>query len=179
MPEIEILPAESTDYPRLIGLDHSYQSSYVWQIDRVVEAMQVSINFREIRLPRVVRLEYPYSREQMERDWGKHPVVLIAGIKDTTVGYVYLKEGILPYTAWVKHLVVRPDMRRKGIASGLALAAQEWALQRSLRRVVIEMQSKNHPAIRMAMKLGFDFSGYQDRFYPNHDLALFFSRYLR
>jgi hypothetical protein len=41
------------------------------------------------------------------------------------------------------------------------------------------MQSKNYPAVHMAMKLGYEFSGYQDHFYANGDIALFFTRYLR
>jgi len=41
------------------------------------------------------------------------------------------------------------------------------------------MQSKNNPAIRMANKLGFSFCGFRDHYFPNQDLALFFSRFVR
>jgi RimJ/RimL family protein N-acetyltransferase len=37
------------------------------------------------------------------------------------------------------------------------------------------MQSKNHPAIAMARKLGFSYAGYSDRYYVDQDIALFFS----
>jgi ribosomal protein S18 acetylase RimI-like enzyme len=39
----------------------------------------------------------------------------------------------------------------------------------------LDMQSKNYPAIRLAQKMGFVFSGYSDHYYPNQDIALFFS----
>jgi RimJ/RimL family protein N-acetyltransferase len=41
------------------------------------------------------------------------------------------------------------------------------------------MQSKNHPAIQLAHKLGFEFCGYNDHYFSNQDIALFFSRPLR
>jgi RimJ/RimL family protein N-acetyltransferase len=76
-------------------------------------------------------------------------------------------------------LAVNRDDRCKGIASGMVLAAQEWALQRNLRRLNISIQSKNFPAVRMALKIGYEFCGYQDHYYSNRDIALFFTRYLR
>jgi RimJ/RimL family protein N-acetyltransferase len=36
------------------------------------------------------------------------------------------------------------------------------------------MQSKNYPAIALARKLGFSYSGYSDRYYADQDIALFF-----
>jgi GNAT superfamily N-acetyltransferase len=76
-------------------------------------------------------------------------------------------------------LVVVPSARRKGIASALILAAQDWARRRNDRRMILELQSKNTPAIRMALKLGFEFCGYNDHYYLNQDIALFFTQFLR
>jgi ribosomal protein S18 acetylase RimI-like enzyme len=45
--------------------------------------------------------------------------------------------------------------------------------------MVLEMQPKNYPAIQLAQKLGFDFCGYNDRYYANRDIALFFAKGLR
>lgn len=179
MPEIEIRPAAPPDFPLLWEIDHAFSSNYVWQMERIVEEGQVTVRFREVRLPRAVRIEYPYSRDYMEREWGNHPTVLLAGMSGMPVGYVQLKEMVLPQTALVKDLAVRPEVRRKGVASGLILAVQDWAAQRGMRRVAIEIQSKNHAGIELAKKLGFEFTGYQDRFYPSQDIALFFSRFFR
>jgi ribosomal protein S18 acetylase RimI-like enzyme len=55
-------------------------------------------------------------------------------------------------------------------------AANQWALAHSLARVMLEVQTKNHPAIAFAQKNGFQFCGYNERYYPNGDIALFFSR---
>jgi ribosomal protein S18 acetylase RimI-like enzyme len=75
--------------------------------------------------------------------------------------------------------VVREKYRRKGIGSALVRTAQELAQRRQMRRMVIEAQYKNAPAIHLALKLGFDFSGYNDQYYASPDIALFFTRILR
>ena len=41
------------------------------------------------------------------------------------------------------------------------------------------MQSKNFPAICFAQKHGLNFCGYNDRYYHNQDLALFFGMVLK
>ncbi len=58
------------------------------------------------------------------------------------------------------------------------MAAHEWAQQMENHRAVIEMQSKNSAAVRLAQKLGYEFCGYNDQYYVTRDVALFFGRLL-
>jgi RimJ/RimL family protein N-acetyltransferase len=58
-------------------------------------------------------------------------------------------------------------------------AIQAWALERGVRRLVIETQSKNQACIRLAQKFGYEFCGYNDQYYPTQDVALFFGRALK
>jgi ribosomal protein S18 acetylase RimI-like enzyme len=179
MPEIVIQPATAADWQNLIEIDNSYSTSYVWQMDRTLDEGQVTINFREVRLPRSVNVEYPRSPQRMSEEWAKPAMILKACLDSVMIGYIRVDEGLSPSTAWVTDLAVHPDVRRQGMASGLILAAQDWAMQRNLRRMIVEMQSKNFPAISMVLKLGYEFSGYQDQYYANQDIALFFTRFLR
>ena len=82
-------------------------------------------------------------------------------------------------TAWITDLVVSPRYRRQEIATLLLQSVQTWAVQRKNRRVLLEMSSKNNPAIRLAQKLGFEFCGYNDAYYEQQDIALFFGRFIR
>jgi ribosomal protein S18 acetylase RimI-like enzyme len=179
MPEIEIRPAVLKDIAFLAEIEHQTQSNYVWQMDRVVDEDEINIRFREIRLPRAVRIEYPRPTHFLLDQWTQRTQILVALIANEPVGYIALSDQQAPFTAWVNDLAVSQTVRRKGIASALVMASQEWAIQRGLRRMILEMQSKNHAAIRLALKLGFEFGGYSDHYYSNQDIALFFASYLR
>ena len=63
-------------------------------------------------------------------------------------------------------------------ASALVLAAQDWCGKKGIHRLTLEMQPKNYPAIQFAYKLGFEFSGYNDQYYRDQEIAIFFSSYL-
>ena len=179
MPAIEIRPAALLDLTELMKIEHSFDTTNVWQMDRSLETNQVVINFREIRLPRAVHVEYPRSLDFFGEEGFQQSILLVALLSGTPVGYIRLKEEMEPHTVWVRDLAVSRDVRRKGIASVLVLSAQDWAVQRNFKRVVIEVQSKNVAAIHMAGKLGYEFCGYNDHYYASQDIALFFARYLR
>jgi ribosomal protein S18 acetylase RimI-like enzyme len=79
---------------------------------------------------------------------------------------------------WISNLVIEQRYRRQGLGSKLLKAAIQWAVERDIRQITLEAQTKNYPAISFAQKHGFQFCGYNERYYPNGDIALFFSRYL-
>ena len=180
MPEIEIRPAAAADIPLLMALDHSYSSDFVWQMDIQALDGQISASFREMRLPRSVRVEYPRPVRSFAEEWSQRSAVLVAVHQEQPCGYISLVQETAPATTWARDLVVERRLRRQGIGATLVLAGQEWALrQGQTRQLVLEMQPKNHPAISLALKLGFDFCGYNDRYYANHEIGLFFARSLR
>lgn len=179
MPKIEIRPALSADIIELISIDHSCRTNYVWQMDRAIEDGQIVISFREIRLPRPTQVNYPRPVELLEDEWQQSSGLMIAIHNSIHVGYVRIIEVKENQSTIIKALVVEPSIRRQGIGTALVLAAQNWSIQRANRRLMIEIPPKSYPAIKLAFKLGFDFSGYNDSYYPNKDIALFFSKYLK
>lgn len=180
MPEVEIRPAVRSDLPYLLRIDHSYQSLYVWQMDRMVEDGQISVHFRQTRLPRAVRVDYAGINPLLnEENWFRYQAVLVGCVAQVPAGYIGLSDQFAPKTLWVTDCVVREDLRRQGIGTALVLAAQEWGVQNGFRKAILEMQSKNHPAMQLARKLGYEFCGYNDHYYFNQDIALFFSHPLR
>jgi ribosomal protein S18 acetylase RimI-like enzyme len=179
MPEIEIRPAISADIPALIAIDHHYTSDNVWQMEIQQDESQIAISFREVRLPRSVRVDYPRSPGELTDTWTQRSGVLVALLEGEPIGYACLMLELAPLTTWMTDLVVARRLRRQGIASALVLAAQEWAAEHDSRYLVLEMQPKNIPALKLVQKLGFDFCGYNDRYYTNHDIGLFFAKAVR
>lgn len=179
MPEIEIRPATASDIPILSKIEHNYSSEYVWQMELDAEDHQVGVRFREIHLPRSVRVEYPRPVVNLADEWTQRSGILVALHEGETVGYISVMLGVAPATTWIRDLAVNGRARRQGIGSALVLAAQEFGFRNNTRRIVMEVQPKNYAAIRLAQKLGFDFCGYNDRYYANSDIALFYGKLLR
>jgi len=176
--ELQIRPVVAPDLPNLMQLDHSSTSDYVWQLDLRKENGQVLAGFREVRLPRPIKVDYPRNPQALADEWTQRSIALIALADGLPVGYACILEHSRATTAWITDLVVGKASRRKGVGSGLLNAAQAWASSRNVRDIFMEMTSKNHPAIRLAHKLGFEFCGYNDHYYVTQDVALFFGRSL-
>jgi ribosomal protein S18 acetylase RimI-like enzyme len=179
MPEVQIRSAVASDLSALIAIDHSCQTEYVWQMEVHHEEGQMGAIFREIRLPRTITVLYPRPVKGLSESWNRRFGVLVAVIGKQTVGYARTTDSILPHTAWLLDVVVSPRFRRQGIASTLVLAAQSWGVDRKNHRAMLEMPSKNNPAVRLAQKLGYEFCGYNDQYYETQDIALFFGRSIR
>jgi len=176
MVEIKIRACLASDLTPLMAIDHSCQSDYVWQMDPQREEGQAGATFREIRLPHAVSVPYPRPVATLAETWNRRAGFLVGLTADQIAGYVRMNDTILPHTAWITDVVVAPRFRRQGIGSALLLAAQAWALDRKNTFCMLEMPSKNHAAIRLAQKLGYEFCGYNDRYYESRDIALFFGR---
>ena len=179
MTDLDVRPTIATDLPRLMGMDHAVTSDHVWQLELRRDSGQMLATFREVRLPRPIELAYPHDPFALADEWRRKSLMLTAFTGTEAVGYICLVERVGASVAWVTDLVVAPAARRRGVASTLLTAAQGWAMERGNRRVMIEMPSKNHAAIRMAQKHGYEFCGYNDHYYLTQDVALFFAKALK
>jgi GNAT superfamily N-acetyltransferase len=177
--EIQIRPTVATDLPRLMAMDHTTTSDYVWQLELRREVNQIAATFREVRLPRSISLVYPHDQYALSDEWTRKSMMFTALNQTDPVGYVSLVERKGAYVVWVTDLVVANDARRQGVASLLLNTSQEWAVSRSARRIILEMQSKNQACVHLAQKYGYEFCGYNDQYYATQDIALFFSKNLK
>jgi ribosomal protein S18 acetylase RimI-like enzyme len=175
---IEIRPAVSTDLPRMMGMDHSVTSEYVWQLDLRRESGQISASLREVRLPHPIAVAYPRNPFSLADEWQYKSAVLVA-VDASVMGYICIMEQSAATVTWITDLVVIPDQRQRGIGSLLLKSAYAWAMERGSHMIIFEMQAKNQPAIRLAQKAGLEFCGYNDHYYANQDVALFFGRVLK
>jgi GNAT superfamily N-acetyltransferase len=169
-----IRSAISSDIPWLMKLDHGYSTDHVWQMALRQETDEIAISFREVRLPRPMRVGYPRDYMKLADEWTFRSAIFVAERESIPIGYIAYVEGPSPNSAWVTDLVVGLIERRQGIGSQLFNYGLDWCRDRSLSRVYIEMQSKNYPAICFSKRLGVNFVGYSDSYYPNQDIALFF-----
>jgi len=173
---ITVRSAISSDIHVLAAMDHGYSTSHVWQMTFQSGTADVAVSFREVRLPRPMRVSYPRHPERLVDHWTEKLEMLIAEEEETPLGYVTLLSGPAEDSLWISDLAVDLRTRRMGIGTALVNSAAAWGSERGFSRLFLEMQSKNYPAICLARKTGFAFTGYSDQHYPEEEIALFFCR---
>jgi GNAT superfamily N-acetyltransferase len=174
MQTLQIRNAISSDIPHLMQLDHGYRTDHVWQMNTREDSEEFAVSFREVRLPRPMRVNYPRDPSRLADEWILHSGFLVAERDGNVIGYITFIDGPAPNAAWTTDLVVGHGDRRQGVATHLLRTGIEWCKERSLGRLYVEMQSKNYPAICLCKKMGLRFLGYSDSYYPDLDIALFF-----
>ncbi len=158
-------------------LDHTYETDYVWQMDARQDGDEQAIRFRTVRLPRRIRAAYPRDASMLLASWAQRDCFLVAAVDQYVLGYVNMR--VDPHRrGWIHDLVVGAPLRRRRIGSALLEQATRWAVLHGLLALTIETQTKNFPGIMFASSKGFTFSGFNDQYYSNQDIALFFSKRL-
>jgi len=174
-----IRSASPSDYERCTALDHSVSADQVWQMSVTELDGAQTVTFQPARLPRSTKVLYPRTGDTLYNSWNGHACFLVAEWEEDVVAYVNIRYEQTIEAAWIADLVVDRAFRLKGMGTALLRAAREWALAQQVRRLIVETQTKNFPAISFLQKRGLTLCGYNDLYYPNQDIALFFGQTLR
>jgi ribosomal protein S18 acetylase RimI-like enzyme len=192
-----IRSAQLTDLNACLALDPNSQTDHVWQMDAREEADGRVVRFHTVRLPRVMRVAYPRQRDDLLKCWQGGSTVLVASDRRApkpangetapsqgeelpqVFGYCQLDLAPWQQTGWISHLVVDRRFRRRGFGTAMLKAALAWGQQQGLKRLMCAVQTKNYPGISFCEKQGFVFCGFNDHYFVNRDIAVFFSHKLR
>jgi GNAT superfamily N-acetyltransferase len=168
--------AELADLNLCCELDSSYVTDYVWQMHAHENERSIEVRFDTVRLPRPMKVEYPRHPDELLPNWRRGECFLAAADDSgQPIGFLDMTAQTWHGVGWIQNLIVHQRYRRQGVATALLRAARYWALDNELSKLMLEAQTKNYPAIRFAQKHRFVFCGYNDRYYSNGDIAVFFS----
>jgi ribosomal protein S18 acetylase RimI-like enzyme len=176
---MDIRPATLSDLNDCLSIDHNCETDHVWQMQDQRSMYRVSVAFDVVRLPRRMRIPYPRDVEQLVEDWQRGEGFLVAEVDGEVRGYVDIMSRPWQGVGWVTNLAVDSAFRRRRIGTTLVQHARQWAKDQGLQALAVEATTKNHPALSLYQNLGFRFCGYNDHYYPNRDIALFFVQTLR
>src|ERR671932_248779 len=176
---MNIRPAQARDLQRCLAIEGGYETDYVWQMESSRANGAISVAFRTTRLPRTMRVASGVQRDLLLEHFEQGECFLVAEDALGIHGYVDAVANVWNRVGWIHHLTVAPEFRRRGVGSELVRAAIKWARDKSLREMMVETPTKNYPAAALFQKHGFTFCGFNDRYYPNRDIALFFALSLR
>lgn len=169
------------DIQGCMNLDRNYDTDYVWQVSLHYEVDERSITFKQERLPRTMTVTYPVSEDRLQLSVDRKQCFLVAVERDnhTIGGFLTMRAEIAEQVAIVQDIVVAPALRRQRIGTRLLNAAHQWASEHKLRRLLAETQTKNHPAILFLQQAGLAFCGFNDQYFLNQDIAVYFGHTLR
>lgn len=163
------------DLNSCVLIDNSYVTDYVWQVQTQERPYgEVVITLRTVKLPRSMRVASPRETDYLVQDWQRGECFLVADEEDEIRGYLDMTVQAWQRTGWINDMSVFKEYRRQGIGTALLRAALQWAREHDLRAVMLETQTKNYPAICFYRKHGFTFCGFNDHYYANQDIAVFF-----
>ena len=170
-----------TDIDNCLNLDRTYATNYVWQMTVSEAGGGYGVAFRKERLPRTMEVEYPASRGRLQLALKRSDCFLVAVDKEEpiTFGYLVMHHDPAHKIALVHELVVDRDHRRGKIGTRLLNVACRWADERGLTQLMIETQTKNYPSIAFFEGYGLSFCGFNDQYFRNKDIAVFFGQSLR
>jgi ribosomal protein S18 acetylase RimI-like enzyme len=167
--------AQLADLNACYEMDKSYATDHVWQMQSHSDGRSVDARFDVVRLPRPMEVDYPRHPDELLDNWRQEQCFLVeVDEAEQALGFVDMAAQAWHSTAWVRNLAVHKDHRRQGVATSLLRAARTWAGDNGLTRIMAEAQTKNYPAIRLFQKHGFTYCGYNDRYYTNGDITVFF-----
>jgi ribosomal-protein-alanine N-acetyltransferase len=95
----------------------------------------------------------PWSKGSLREEIESKLPPLVAEVDGVVVGYLCLWGGL--DELHVTNLAVRPDLRRRGLATRLLEAAIEAATRDHCRQLFLEVRPSNVPARRLYGELGF------------------------
>lgn len=182
-----IRQGSETDLVSCRALDHSFSTQHVWQLTVRDESDSPTIRFHQVRLPRPLDFENLPQQALLQQATQPPQLMLVAeervGGAARILGYLTLIPEEAQALFRVTHFVVTRTRRGEGIGSNLLSAAETCSRamaenQAGARRIRIETQSTNYPAIRYLLRSGFVFCGYDEQYYANGEIAVFFSRML-
>lgn len=171
--------ATLADLNACLSLDHSTETDHVWQMKVQEGESQVDVAFLTVRLPRRMPVAYPRNLEQLVQDWQRSEGFLAAEVDGEVVGYLDIVANPWQPVGQVVNMAVERAHRRKGVGAALMRHGRQWAREQGLHVLQAEATTKNYPALAFYRKLGFQFCGFNDHYYQNQDIALFFVQMLR
>jgi GNAT superfamily N-acetyltransferase len=201
---VEIRSAEESDLEACLQLDDSYNATHTWQVEPMrgepgaapytlsssvtLGDNPLTVTFRPVRLPRARRIIGPVATlmrdgneaglHQRLRQWKTADLALVAVHDGRICGYNIVSVVRGSGIGWISALVVDGPVRGRGIGSMLLAASRRWARYNqgvNVRSFMLELHTRNHPAVAFCKKQGFHFCGYTDYSVSGGDTVLLFA----
>ena len=169
----EIRQLYSIDQPLLEQLVLGYTSNDAYQVIKEETPDLVSFDLRLIHLDQPFVKRYPLDEQMITRyiELASTGHAFGAFVNDACVGVAICEPHAWNASLFIHEFHIAPDFQRMGIGRALMAEVETHARALGMRRLALETQTTNVPAIRFYHALGFTLDGVDISFYSNDDLA--------
>lgn len=181
-PSYLIRDAIASDIPACLALEHGYETEHVWQMRMHEDPPgQTQITFNKERLPRTLAIDYPADEALMRQMLPHEQCFLVASKRedDTVLAYLLMSHDPIYRRAHIHDVVVSQAYRHQKIGLRLMSISHKWAREKACLHLSAQVQTRNYPGIQFCQKAGLVFCGFNDHYFPNQDIAVFFGQSLR
>ena len=171
-----------SDVAACLALDSTYETEYVWQMSVLQDGDRWGVIFQTERLPRLLEATHVMQEQRLRLALPDQQCFLVAvgrGEIETVLGCLVMRHDPSRQIAWVQDVVVAPPFRRRRIGTRLLNVARQWAVEHHAGRLMVETHTRNYPAILFCQSFGLAFCGFNDQYFANQDIAIFFGQTLR
>ena len=171
-----------SDIEACLALDHTYSTDHVWQVSvERDEPHFYRTTFKTERLPRTLDAAHPGDERRIRLSLPDDQAFVVAAAEENSsiLAYLTMRQEAAHRLAVVQDIVVDRLYRRSGIGARLLHIARRWARERDLARLMLEIHTRNFPAISFSQAFGLAFCGYNERYFGQQDIAVFFGQSLR
>ncbi len=173
--EMMLRAGEMEDIVPCSQIEAAYTTDYVWQMHFQETEHTAQTHFTRVRLPRSMPVAYPHNQNEILQLLQQVSYLLVVENAGEVAGFVC--GNIEPWrsTVTIEAMIVAASMRRRGIGKKLWNGVAALAQENRCTQLSVALQTKNDPAISFVRKFGATLCGYDDRLFPNGDIALLFS----
>jgi ribosomal protein S18 acetylase RimI-like enzyme len=165
------------DIADCLQIDHAYDTDYIWQVTFSHLPAGHQVTLRQERLPRGVTLTHPVSLRRLEIAAANHQLLLAVERESSQLlAYAVVRHDPYNGITTVCDLVVDRFARRRGLGSRFFTVLRRWAAAHEARFMACEVPHKNYPAIQFCLRQGLEFSGINDKYFSDYEVALFFTQ---
>lgn len=151
------------------------------EIDKLFPNLTVSqIEYRHIK--EIAKLEKecfstPWSEQTIEDAFKTGTRFFVAEKNNSVLGYVGI--SAIWDEGYITNVAVFPEVRQQGVASALLNSLFEFAKEKSLSFISLEVRESNNAAISLYQKFGFKTEGKRKNFYsaPQEDALIMTKRF--
>ena len=179
MAEIDIRMANMADMPLLSAIDLDFESEYVWKSQTIDDIDSYTVVFQNIKLPKIIHVPFQNISVEAVEAMVKRQEVICAHYDNQIAGFLRLEQDENTSRILLKTGGVKQEYRRKGIGSAMLKVVETTAMNNEISRVVCTVQAKNDAAIRFLISHSYSFCGFQEFYFPNMEVALFFAKNIR